>query len=180
MKIHWVSAVAVMLVGMALPLPASARAVLLFAVILVLAAEVLNAAIEGLVDLATASWAFSAKRAKDAAAGVVLLLALGSVVLLADVLVHAWAVVEASGPAVRRTLLFGLPHLAALSALLAAPRRLLWLGPAAGLTFAFFVPLAAASEDPVFTLAALALSAGGGVARLREARLLDTKPRPAP
>lgn len=176
MKIHWVSGTAVMLVGMALPLPVSARAALIFAVLLVLATEVLNSAVEGLVDLATDCWAFSAKVAKDAAAGTVLLVAIGSAILLADVLHHHWSLVAESGPAVVRTLLLGLPLLAALSALLTAPRRREWMLGSLAVLLLTFVPLALTASDPVFAITGGLLLAGAAVGRLREPALLNRRP----
>lgn len=177
MKIHWISGLAVMLVGMALPLPMSARAALLFAVLLVLATEVLNAAVEGLVNLATETWAFSAKLAKDAAAGMVLVMALGAVLILWDVLLHQWPTVQASTGAISRTLFLGVPLLAALSALLLVPRsRALVVWAAGGVAVACWLPLAWASEDPVFTLASALLVGGAGWGRWREPSLLSRSP----
>lgn len=176
MKIHWVSGTAVMLVGMALDLPMSARAALLFAMLLVLATEVLNAAIEGVVNLATETWAFSAKLAKDAAAGTVLLVALGAAIILADLLHHNWSTVESSGSAVLRTVLLGVPLLGALWAHLTAPRTRAWMAGSLGVTVATYVPLAVLSEDYVFSLMCALFIMGAAVCRLREPYLLDQRP----
>ena len=178
MKVHWVSATAVMLVGMALPLPMSARAALLFAVLLVLATEVLNTAIEGVVNLATDTWAFAAKLAKDAAAGTVLIVAVGAVMLLVDTLFHYWPLVTAAGPAIQRTLAFGLPLLSSMTLLLSAPRQMSWMvfaGCCAGLCW---IPLARGSEDPIFSLTCFLFILGAAMARLREPELLNQNPPP--
>ncbi len=178
MKVHWVSAMAVMLVGMALPLPLSARAALLLAVALVVALEVLNAALEAIVDLATETWAFPAKRAKDAAAGAVLVVALGAAAVLLDVVVHHWADVRSSRHAVVRTVVFGVPLLAFLGALLALPRRRVWLFSSGFGALACFAPLAWHAEDPGFTAVGLILLVGAGAARARQPALLDRQPPP--
>ena len=53
MKVHWVSGLAVMLVGMALELDLAARASVLFCVFVVISMEVLNTALEAFVVVAT-------------------------------------------------------------------------------------------------------------------------------
>lgn len=176
MKIHWVSAMAVMLVGMALALDSGARTPLLFSVILVLVLEALNAAVEGMVDLATASWAFAAKRAKDAAAGAVLLAAVGSAVILGDVLYHHWRVVAESTPAILRTVLLGLPLLAAAGTLLTAPRTARWMVGSGLILGVAWGILAAYAQDPVFAIACAGLGLGAAVARYREPHLLKRSP----
>jgi diacylglycerol kinase (ATP) len=63
------------------PLAPGERAVLLLCVALVIAAESLNSALEAAVDLASPGWDERARVAKDAAAGAVLALAAGSVLV---------------------------------------------------------------------------------------------------
>lgn len=172
MRIHWVCALAVSMVGMALPLPSGARVALLFGLLLVLVLEVLNAALEGVVDMATEAWSYPAKVAKDAAAGAVLVMAAGSVLVMADVLFHAWPVVEAHPEAVQRTLLLGLPGLGLLSAGLVLP-RLRFSVAALGGSGACFAPLALQSEDPVFAVLGASLIVLAGVARTRAPTLLS-------
>ncbi len=176
MKVHWISGTAVMLIGMALALPVSARAALLFAVLLVLSTEVLNTAVEGLVDLATDTWALSAKIAKDAAAGTVLIVAIGAVMLLVDILFHYWSIVLTSSGAIQRTLIFGIPLLGALGGLLKVPRQPRWLALLASTSGACWIPLAQTSEDPIYSLICFLFILGAAVARLRERELLNPNP----
>ena len=87
MKLHVLAGTAVGLVGAEVMLPVAARLALLFAVMLVIAAEMGNSALEALVDLYTRDVREDARRAKDAAAGGVLVLAVGAVLLAAAVVV---------------------------------------------------------------------------------------------
>src|SRR5260221_5974739 len=88
MKIHWVSGLAVMLVGMALELNLATRASVLFCVFVVLCMEVLNTALEAFVDLHIKEYAPQAMIAKDAAAAAVMVLAAGAVVGFSVILLH--------------------------------------------------------------------------------------------
>ena len=81
MKIHVLSGTAVGLAGAELALPLPARLALVLAVMLVVAAEMGNSALEALVDLHTKEFREEARRVKDAAAGGVLVLAIGAVLL---------------------------------------------------------------------------------------------------
>jgi diacylglycerol kinase (ATP) len=81
MKLHVLSGTAVGLLGAEVALPLPSRLALLFAVMLVVGAEMGNSALEALVDLHTRELREEARRAKDAAAGGVLVLALGAVLL---------------------------------------------------------------------------------------------------
>jgi len=81
MKIHVLSGTAVGLAGAELPLSLPARLALVLAVMLVVAAEMGNSALEALVDLHTKEFREEARRVKDAAAGGVLVLAIGAVLL---------------------------------------------------------------------------------------------------
>jgi diacylglycerol kinase (ATP) len=81
MKIHVLAGTAVGLAGAELVLPLPARLALVLAVMLVVAAEMGNSALEALVDLHTKEFREEARRVKDAAAGGVLVLALGAVLV---------------------------------------------------------------------------------------------------
>ncbi|MBI2379120.1 MAG: diacylglycerol kinase family protein [Deltaproteobacteria bacterium] len=154
MKIHWVSGLAVMLVGMALDLDIAARASLMFCVFLVIVMETLNTAFEAFVDLHIREFANAAMVAKDAAAGAVFVIAMGAIAVLADVLLHRWEVVEASGPAIVRTIVVGLPLLACVGVVLGSGLRPILrnlLGLAALLATGY---LAAYSRDAVYTAGA--------------------------
>ena len=86
MKLHVLAGTAVGLVGAVVPLPLGSRLALLLAVALVLGAEMANSALEALVDLVTRERSEAARRAKDAAAGGVLAVAVGAVLVGAAVL----------------------------------------------------------------------------------------------
>src|SRR5688572_1357374 len=111
MRIHWVSGLAVMLVGMALELDVAARASVMFCVFVVLCMEVLNTGLEAFVDLHIKTYARTAMIAKDAAAAAVLVLAFAAVVVFADILLHNWRMVASSVDAIVRTVSFALPLL---------------------------------------------------------------------
>lgn len=107
MKLHLVAALMVGLVGSGIPLGLAEKVTLLFCVMLVLFAETLNAALEALVDLHTERFHELAKVVKDTAAGGVLLLASGTVVIFAALVVHNWPLVVAHAQAVVRQLAVG-------------------------------------------------------------------------
>jgi diacylglycerol kinase (ATP) len=120
MRIHLAAAGAVCLVASAAPLSLASDLALLLCIFLVLAAEVANSALEALVDLVTRDRDELARRAKDAGAGAVLVLACASVAVFG-------AVVVREAPALRRASL--------------ADARPAWLLPLAGVAV---VALAAA------------------------------------
>jgi diacylglycerol kinase (ATP) len=109
MRFHVTSGVLVGLVGSGIPLGLAEKVTLIFCVLLVLFAEILNSALEQLVDLAVQQFDAKARTAKDAAAAGVLVLALGTVVVFAALLVHNWAVVSVHGPAIARQVALGIP-----------------------------------------------------------------------
>ncbi len=78
-KIHLGISAAVIVVGLWVGVPARDWAILALTMGVVLAAEVMNTAVEALVDLASPSYHPLAKVAKDAAAGAVFLLAMAAV-----------------------------------------------------------------------------------------------------
>ena len=79
MKIHFAVGAAAVLLGAALAI--------VICIVLVLAAECLNTAVESVVDLVSPDYAELAKHAKDCAAGAVLVCALGAVAVAAAVFV---------------------------------------------------------------------------------------------
>ncbi len=171
MKVHWVSGLAVMLVGMALELDLASRASVIFCVFVVICMEVLNTAFEAFVDLHVKNFARHAMVAKDAAAAAVLVLAVCAVVVFADVLFHRWAMVEASGPAIQRTVLWGVPLLVMVGLILGMSRR---VGAILALGFAAvsaLTVLAWFSRDEIFSLGALGFVVSAVIARLREPAL---------
>lgn len=122
MRVHLVAATLVGFVGSGLSLGLAEKVTLIFCVILVFFAEILNSALEALVDLATEQLHEKARITKDAAAAGVLVLALGTVVVFAALVVHNWPVVVAEQARILRQLALGLP-VSACVALLVWPRR---------------------------------------------------------
>lgn len=109
MRMHLISGLLVGLVGSGIPLGLAEKVTLIFCVLLVLFAEMLNSALEQLVDLAIQQFDEKAKLTKDIAAAAVLVLAIGTVVLFAAVLVHNAEVIFANLEAIERQVLFGVP-----------------------------------------------------------------------
>ncbi|MNN38439.1 Undecaprenol kinase [compost metagenome] len=81
MRVHTVAAVIVMLAALYFDLPLRDIALLLLVIGFVISAELINTAIEAVVDLVTPEWHSLAKMAKDAAAGAVLIAACFSVLI---------------------------------------------------------------------------------------------------
>ena len=172
MRLHLVAAVLVAIFASAVPLGLAEQLGLLASIFLVLSAEVLNTAIEAVVDLTTGELNERARVAKDAAAGAVLLLAVGAVAVFAVVLTRNWDAIRSAWRDVGRVLALGLP-LAALSALLVfpfrRPGRLALVAAACGA--ALLPPLALLSRSLVFTgVAALAFAACAATAFARRSR----------
>lgn len=78
MKIHLLIALAVILMGILLKISKLEWITCLFAIIIVLAAELFNTAIETIVDMITKEKNEKAKIAKDVSAGAVLISAIGA------------------------------------------------------------------------------------------------------
>ena len=113
MKIHVVSAILVGCVGSAIPLGLPEKVTLLFCVMLVFFAEMVNSALEALVDLHTEEFHGLAKVVKDTAAAGVLVLSIGTVALFAVILVHDWPTIQRHPREVLRQLAAGTPLVAA-------------------------------------------------------------------
>jgi len=109
MKFHVLAAVLVGLVGSGIPLGLPEKVTLVFCVMLVFFSEVINSALEALVDLHTERYHDLAKVAKDTAAAGVLVLSIGTFVLFAVVLVNDWPIVMGHPQEVMRQLLVGAP-----------------------------------------------------------------------
>ena len=122
MRVHVVAGTLVGLVGSGLPLGLAEKVTLIFCVLLVFFAEILNSALEALVDLATEQLHEKARVTKDAAAAGVLVLALGTVVVFSALLVHNWPVVILERARILRQFSIGLPVTACVAALV-WPRR---------------------------------------------------------
>ncbi len=127
MRIHLVSALMVGLVGSGIPLGLAEKVTLIFCVVLVLFAEILNAALEALVDLHTEDFHRLAQVTKDTAAGAVLVLAGGTVVIFAALVVHNWPTVVEHRDDVLRQVAVGGPLTVCAAVLLWTGRRPVWL-----------------------------------------------------
>ncbi|MCY1015059.1 diacylglycerol kinase family protein [Pyxidicoccus sp. MSG2] len=123
MRVHLISGVLVGLVGSGIPLGLAEKVTLIFCVLLIFFAEILNSALEHLVDLAVQQFDEKARLAKDAAAAGVLVLALGTVVIFAAILVSNWETVRTSTEAITRQVALGLPLTACVVVLVLPQRR---------------------------------------------------------
>lgn len=88
MRMHLIAALMVSLVGSGIPLGLAEKVTLIFCVMIIFFAEMLNSALEQLVDLAIQQFDEKARVAKDAAAAGVLVLSIGTVVVFAAIIVH--------------------------------------------------------------------------------------------
>lgn len=109
MRMHIIAAILVGLVGSAVPLGLAEKAILIFCVTLIFFAEMLNSALEQLVDLAIQQFDEKAKLTKDIAAAGVLVLATGSMVIFAAILVHDAEAIFRDVAVIERQVLFGVP-----------------------------------------------------------------------
>jgi diacylglycerol kinase (ATP) len=177
MRVHLVSAVLVGLVGSGIELGLAEKVTLIFCVLLIWFAEILNSALEHLVDLAVQQFDEKARLAKDAAAAGVMVLALGTVVIFAALLVTNWGVVLNSGPRIARQVALGLPFTACVTLLVQPRPRPAWVDWAAfviGATLLGLLALRTASS--VFTaLTAGLLGVAMSAARTRRAEALGQK-----
>lgn len=90
-RIHAVFAMLAVALGLVLSIPAASWLAVVLCIVAVFALEVVNTAIESVVDMASPEWSELAMRAKDCAAGAVLIAATGSVVVAGIVYVPpAW------------------------------------------------------------------------------------------
>jgi diacylglycerol kinase (ATP) len=153
------------------------KVTLIFCVLLIWFAEILNSALEHLVDLAVQQFDEKARLAKDAAAAGVMVLALGTVVIFAALLVTNWHVVLNSGPRIARQVAFGLPFTACVTLLVLPRARAAWVDWTAfilGAALLAFMALRTASS--VFTaLTAGLLGVAMSAARARRAEELGQK-----
>lgn len=165
MKLHVLSALMVAIVGMALPLDVAARVALLFAISIVFFAEILNSALEALIDLFIRDFHRLAMLAKDAAAAGVLVLATATVLVFADILWARWDLVVGNLDAVQRSVVFGVPLVVVEAIGLFVVRR----GPLAiarvAVALALSAPLVANTQDPIWAFVALLLVGTSAYAR---------------
>jgi diacylglycerol kinase (ATP) len=79
MRVHFLAAVAVLVLALAVGVSKIELIALLISIVFVLVAEMINTAVEGAIDVATSSFDPMAKLAKDIAAGAVLLATINAV-----------------------------------------------------------------------------------------------------
>lgn len=158
MRIHILSALLVGLVGSGIPLGLAEKVTLIFCVLLVLFAEMLNSALEQLVDLAIQEFDEKAKLTKDIAGAGVLVLAIGTVVIFAAVLVHNSEVIMANLRSIQRQVLFGVPLTILAGALMHERAKPVWLDLLFGLlALPLWAVLASWSRSDVFSAMTLGL-----------------------
>lgn len=126
MRMHIIAALMVGLVGSAVPLGLAEKAILIFCVTLIFFAEMLNSALEQLVDLAIQQFDEKAKLTKDIAAAGVLVLATGSMVIFAAILVHDADAIFRDVTVIERQVLFGVPLTFFGGALMHESKKPLW------------------------------------------------------
>ncbi len=81
LRIHLVFAAIAVVAGFALGIPASSWCAVVLCIVAVFALEIVNTAVESVVDLVSPDYHDLAKHAKDCAAGAVYIAALGSIVV---------------------------------------------------------------------------------------------------
>jgi diacylglycerol kinase (ATP) len=173
MRVHLISALLVGLVGSGIELGLAEKVTLIFCVLLIFFAEILNSALEHLVDLATRHFDEKARLTKDAAAAGVLVLALGTVVIFAAILVHNWETVARSGPQIARQVTFGLPLAVCVTVLVLPRPRPAWVDLLAFVAGAVLLgALAPRTASSVFTAmdAGLLIVAGAAARQRRRER----------
>ncbi len=178
MRMHLISSLLVGLVGSGIPLGLAEKVTLIFCVLLVLFAEMLNSAMEQLVDLAVQQFDEKAKLTKDIAAAAVLVLAIGTVVLFAAVLVHNANVIFENLPAIERQVTFGVPLVFLGGALMHEQLKPVWLDALLTIAaFALWAVMTSWTESEVFsamTLGLLFVCASAAWSR-QKLRLADKK-----
>lgn len=85
-KVHFTLASIAILLGLYLGVSETEMAVLIMTIVFGFGAEMINTSIESMTDLITSEWRKEAKIAKDVSAGMMLLVAMGTVVLACFIL----------------------------------------------------------------------------------------------
>lgn len=86
-RVHLVLSFIALAFGLMLKITSSEMAIIVFTILLGLTAEMINTSIESMTDLITTEYRQEAKIAKDVAAGMMLLTAIGAVVVAAFVFI---------------------------------------------------------------------------------------------
>ncbi len=127
MRMHLIAGLLVAQVGQGVPLGLAEKVTMLFCVMLVFFAEMLNSALEQLVDLAIQQFDERAKLTKDIAAAGVLVLAIGTVTIFAAILVHNAETIFSNPAAITRQVLVGVPLTLLAGALMHERPKPFWL-----------------------------------------------------
>ena len=80
MTVHLIMTILVIMCAVLFGLPSAEKAIVISLCAIVICAELINTAIENVVDMGTAVFNMYAKRAKDASAGAVLIISIGAAV----------------------------------------------------------------------------------------------------
>ncbi|MFT3709355.1 MAG: diacylglycerol kinase family protein [Archangium sp.] len=174
MRMHIIAGLLVGLVGSGIALGLAEKVILIFCVLLVLFAEMLNSALEQLVDLAIQQFDEKAKLTKDIAAAGVLVLAIGTIVIFAAVLVHNAGTIFSSLDAIERQVMFGVPLTFFGGALMHEQKKPIWLDAIFGLgalgTWLFTTTWTESYVFSAMTLGLLVVCAGAAISRQRSRR----------
>ncbi len=174
MRMHVLAAIMVGLVGSGIALGLAEKVSLILCVLMVLFAEMLNSALEQLVDLAIQQFDEKARLTKDIAAAAVLVLAIGTVVIFSAVLVHNADTIFASAAAIERQALVGVPLTFVGGALMHEAKKPLWVdGLLAAAALALWGLSVTWTESYVFsamTLGMLIVTANAAAVRQLERR----------
>lgn len=174
MRMHLLAGVMVGLVGSGIPLGLAEKVTLIFCVLLIFFAEILNSALEQLVDLAIQQLDEKARLTKDLAAAGVLVLAIGTVVIFAAILVHNSEVLSTHVEQIQRQVLLGVPFTFCVGALMHEARKPLALDVALLLAaLGLLAAMASWTESLVFsamTFGLLVVAASAGWERHKQRR----------
>ena len=177
MRVHVVSALMVGLVGSGIPLGLAEKVTLIFCVLFVFFAEILNTALEQLVDLAIQQFDEKARLTKDIAAAGVLVLAIGTVVIFAAILVHDASTIFANLEAIERQVAWGGPLVVCGGALMHEAKKPVAVDVVLALAaFGLWCFTATWTESYVFsamTLGLLFVTANAALVRQRERRAAE-------
>lgn len=80
-RVHLTCSLVAASLGLYLGITNTEMAIILFTILLGLSAEMINTALEAMTDLITTEWKQQAKIAKDVAAGMMLLVAIGAILI---------------------------------------------------------------------------------------------------
>jgi diacylglycerol kinase (ATP) len=171
MRMHVIAGILVGLVGSGIPLGLAEKVTLIFCVLIIFFAEMLNSALEQLVDLAVQQFDEKARLTKDIAAAGVLVLAIGTVVIFAAVLVHNADTIVAHAPAIERQVALGVPLAFLGGALMHEAKKPKWLDGLFGLGAAgLWLATLRHTESYVFSAMTLGLLVVCGAAAISRQR----------